>query len=118
MRLPRWLDVLGLGWRRVGPKLSFETRRRVELLFRPEDHFQATGLLDLECGYSIPGFKHASEQDVERVRFAALKLSDGDLGQLRRAVELGQIDFRDLLMNAGFGYDVTAHEKWLPEKKW
>ncbi len=110
-------DLLGLGQRRVGPKLSVETKRRVELLFRPEDQFEVTGFLDLECGYSLPGFKHASEQDVERVRFSALKLSDGNLSRLRRAVKLGQVDFRDLLMEAGFG-ELTAHEKWLPEKKW
>src|SRR5436190_22429052 len=90
MKLLRCLDVLGLRWRRVGPKLSPETKRRVELLFRPEDQLQATGLLDLACGYSLPGFKRAPDQDVERVRFAALKLSNGDLGKLRRAVELAQ----------------------------
>jgi hypothetical protein len=117
MKFLRCLDVLGLGWRRVGPKLSPETKRRVELLFRPEDQLEATGLLDLECGYSLPGFKRAPDQDVERVRFAALKLSDGDLGKLRGAVELAQLDFRDLLMNAGFG-DLTAYKEWLPERKW
>ena len=71
----------------------------------------------MECGYSIPGFKRAPEQDVERVRFAALKLSDGDLSKLRGAVELAQLDFRDLLMSADFG-DLTAYKDWLPEKKW
>ena len=116
MKLPRWFDVLGMG-RSIGPKLSEETKRRVELLFRPEDQLQATGLLDLQCGYNLPGFKRASEHEFERIRFAALKLSDGDLSKLRRAVELAQLDFRDLLMAAGFG-EITGYEKWLPEKKW
>src|SRR5437762_11191313 len=98
------LDFLGIGMRRVGPKLSPETRRRVELLFHPDDQLTATGLLDLECGYSIPGFKNASEHELERIRFAALKVSDGDLTKLRQAVELAQLDFRDLLMHAGFAY--------------
>jgi hypothetical protein len=110
-------DLLGLGQRRVGPELSVETKRRVELLFRPEDQVEVTGLLDLECGYNLPGCDRATENDVERVRFAALKLSDGNLSRLRRAVNLGQVDFRDLLMEAGFA-EIAALEKWLPEKKW
>jgi hypothetical protein len=117
MKCFRCFDLLGIGMRRVGPKLSPETKRRVELLFRPEDQLPVTGLLDLECGYSIPGFKRASEHDVERIRFAALKMSDGDLTKLRRAVELAQLDFRDLLVNAGFG-NLTDHEKWVPHKNW
>src|SRR6266446_3685015 len=115
MKWLRFFDVLGLGMRRVGPKLSPETKRRVELLFRPDDQLQATGLLDLECGHSIPGFKRAPEQDVERVRFAALKVSNGDLGKLREAIELAQLDFRDLLVHAGFT-NFTDYRKWLPEK--
>jgi hypothetical protein len=103
--------------RTIGPKLSPQTKERVELLFRPEDQLQATGLLDLQCGYNLPGFKHASEHEFERIRFAALKLSDGNLSKLRQAVELAQLDFRDLLMSAGFG-DVTGYERWRPEKKW
>ena len=46
---------------------------------------------------------------LERLRYAALKLSGGRLDALREAVELARIDWRDLLMGAGFGYDVHAH---------
>jgi hypothetical protein len=111
------LGLFGIGPKRVGPKLSPETKRRVELLFPPKDQLNAAGLLDLLCGYRIPGFKRATEEDVERVRFAALKLSEGDLGKLKRAIDLAHVDFRDLLMNAGFG-EVEAHKEWWPEKKW
>jgi hypothetical protein len=51
---------------------------------------------------------------LERFRFSALKLSGGKLDKLRQAVELAQQDWRDLLMAAGFGDDVTEHERWLP----
>lgn len=54
------------------------------------------------------------EFQLERVRFAALKLSTGSLAGLRRAVELAKLDARDLLMAAGFGHDVRAHEAWFP----
>jgi hypothetical protein len=50
--------------------------------------------------------------DSERLRFAAIRLSEGDLDKLRYAIEVGERDFRDLLVFAGFG-DVHAHEAWV-----
>ena len=117
MTFQECLRVLQSRMRRIGPDASYETRRRVELLFRPEGQAQAMELLERECGYGLPGFKRASEADIERVRFAALKLSEGDLHNLREAVNLAKIDFRDLLLSAGFG-DFTGYENWLPQKKW
>ena len=93
--------------------INSETERRIELLFAPAEQPEVRSLLS-ECG-KIGGFR---EDDVERVRFAALKLSDGDLHKLRSGVELARIDFRDALMASGFGYSVTAHRDWVPEKKW
>jgi hypothetical protein len=52
---------------------------------------------------------------MERIRFAALKLSEGDMGRLRAAIDLAKLDWRDLLMNAGFGWSVHVHEKWFPK---
>ena len=44
--------------------------------------------------------------------FAVLKLAtEGDTG-LDTAIELAKTDWRDLLMSAGFGEDINAHEKW------
>ncbi len=102
--------------KRIGPKLSPETKRRVELLFRPEDQLTVTGLLDIECGYSVPGFKRGTQEDIERLRFAVLKLSGGDLSRLRIAIEQARVDFRDVLMAAGLG-DPSGYRTWLPEKK-
>jgi hypothetical protein len=51
---------------------------------------------------------------LERIRFAALKLSAGNLEALRSAVGLANRDWRDLLMAAGFGRDVDAHRSWHP----
>jgi hypothetical protein len=116
MKFFRCFDVLGIGWPRMGPKLSPDTKRRVELLFKPDEQRQVTGLLDLRCGYTIPGFRRASDQDVERVRFAVLKMSEGDITKLRQAVDLAHLDIRDLLVYTEFG-DFTAYQKWLPEKK-
>jgi hypothetical protein len=48
---------------------------------------------------------------MERVRFAVLKLSGGDLEKLRKAIKLAQTDWRDLLMAAGFGHDVNVYKR-------
>ena len=51
---------------------------------------------------------------MERIRFSVLKLIEGKIDKLISAIELAQIDWRDLLMAAGFGYDTDAHNKWIP----
>ena len=48
---------------------------------------------------------------LERVRFAVLKISNGDIGELREAVRHAQIDWRDVLVAAGFG-ERLAHREW------
>ncbi|NKB34306.1 MAG: hypothetical protein GKR91_14540 [Pseudomonadales bacterium] len=51
---------------------------------------------------------------AERVRFAVLKLSNGNLAQLERQIEEAAVDFRDILVAAGFAERVDAHLEWLP----
>ena len=53
---------------------------------------------------------------MDRFRFAVLKLSGGDLDKFDSAIQLAKTDWRDLLMAAGFGENLTAHESWLPKK--
>ena len=52
---------------------------------------------------------------MERIRFAAIKLSQGNINKLLRAIDEARMDWRDLFMAADFGYDVNAHEKWAKE---
>ncbi len=94
--------------------LSPETQRRLEILFREEHRAEAARLLAEECGNNLPFLEKLDERGLERVRFAALKLSEGDLTKLRRAVEVAKEDWRDLLVAAGFGHDTRAHEQWFP----
>jgi hypothetical protein len=72
----------------VGPDLSLETRKRVDLLFRSEEREQAASLLVNECETNV-----------------------------RAAVDLAKLDFQDLLMAAGFP-EPKDHETWMPGKKW
>lgn len=94
--------------------LSRETLRRLRLLFAPETQELAELLLTLDCGNNLPLHKSQDPESLERVRFAALKVSEGQLDKLEQAVKLAQIDWRDLLVAAGFEHDVEAHLKWLP----
>ena len=98
--------------------LSPESQERVELLFPPELQPRVRVLLEEECGDHLPMLKHVDAVAIDRFRFAALKLSDGDLPKLERAIKLAKRDWRDLLVAAGFAYSVTAHRSWRPEKRW
>ena len=51
---------------------------------------------------------------LERVRSAAIRMSRGNMRDLREAVALAQLDWRDLLMAADFADDLEAHLRWMP----
>jgi hypothetical protein len=99
---------------RPNAPLSQETRVRVEALFHGKNVETATALLVEHCGNNLPFLEKCSPKQLERYRFAALKLSAGRLDKLREAVRLAKEDWRDLLVAAGFAHDARAHEKWMP----
>ena len=99
-----------------GVPLSDETQRRVEALFHGDDARIAADLLVNECGSNLPFLENVDPVGFERLRYAALKLSGGRLDALRDAAELAKADWRDLLMAAGFGIDLHAHQRWVPER--
>jgi len=49
---------------------------------------------------------------LERLRFAAIKLSQGNSQALLRAIDVACMDWRDLLVAANFGHEVRAREAW------
>lgn len=67
------------------------------------------------CGTGMPMCEHSSPEGLERLRFAALKLSRGTFEDLDYAVELANTDWRDVLVAAGFGSGLDAHEQWYAE---
>lgn len=97
--------------------LSPETLRRVDLLFRPADRAEVVRLLFEECGNNLPFLENDDAQGLERFQFAALKVSDGDLDRLYRAIDLAQKDWRDLLVAAEFAHDPLVHQRWLPSPR-
>ncbi len=94
--------------------LTPRTERRVELLFPPSERETVRTILLDECGTNIPGWESAG---LERLHFAVLKISDGNVAKLQKAVDLAKTDFRDALVWASFG-EPDAHRRWLPRQHW
>ena len=92
--------------------LSPRTRLCVARLFAPELRAEVEQLLTAECGNSLPFLANLDASRLERFQFAAIKLSAGRMDMLLRALLLAQRDWRDLLMAAGFGEALDAHDKW------
>jgi hypothetical protein len=95
------------------PALSQPTEDRIALLFGADDQELVRAMLLDECGYNLVFYKN-SEQEVERIRFAVLKLSEGSIDKLKAAVDAAKSDWRDVLLWAGFGEDPGAHKLWRP----
>jgi hypothetical protein len=97
-------------------RVSPETDRRIALLFPVEEQDLVRMVLAEECGNNLPFLEKLDDIQLERFRFAVLRLSDGKLDKLARAVALAREDWRDLLVAAGFAENLKAHELWLPSK--
>jgi hypothetical protein len=83
----------------------------IEKLFTPYEQETITKMLIEEC--NAEKIYASSEAGVERIQLAVLKLSDGDTDKFLAAVELAQLDWRDVLVAAGFGDDIGAHLEWV-----
>jgi hypothetical protein len=93
-------------------RLSPATWEKIQQVFSPEHQADAASTLVNECGNNLPFCKNKDQYGLERIRFAVLKLSDGDMGTLRYWVDIAKVDWRDVLMAAGFGHSPTAHKEW------
>jgi hypothetical protein len=97
--------------------LSPDTKLRVVALFSPDARAEVTELLARECGKNLPGCGLYDEFQLEQIRFAALKLSRGDLGRLRATIEQAKVDWRDVVLWAGFAWRAGAYKRWLPKPR-
>jgi hypothetical protein len=93
-------------------ELTQATLEKVRKLFIPEVHQQVIDLLETQCGNNLPFLEKLGSEGLDRFRFAALKLSNGNFEKLRQAVDLAKVDWRDLLVAAGFANDLEAHKNW------
>lgn len=97
------------------PSLSPRTIQLIDIVFSPGDFAEAAHWLETECGNNLPFCDKLDEYGMERIRFAVLRLSKGNIRKLLRAIDEARMDWRDLLVAAEFGDDVHAHEAWAQE---
>lgn len=93
-------------------ELTKETIQLINKIFPESNRAEVIELLKYDCSDNLPLFKGATSERLERVRFAAIKMSEGQMDKLYYAVNLAQVDWRDLLMLTGCGNDVNLHEIW------
>ncbi len=91
--------------------LSPRTWQLVQRIF-PDDAEAAGKLLVEQCGQNLPFCRDYDEVQLERLRFAALKISEGKLDRLQKAVNQAQRDWRDELVWAGFADRLEVHNLW------
>jgi len=95
------------------PKLSPRTRQLIDVIFHAKHHDEVAHWLEDECGNNMPFCEEYDDYQMERIRFAVLKLNQGNITKLLKAIDETCLDWRDLFMAADFGYDKEAHEKWV-----
>ena len=82
--------------------LEPEVERKVATIWSSEEE-RAIARTELRR-YGVESY----EPEVERVRLAILKLSEGALGELRRMTEAAKTDYRDVLMWAEYPEESKA----------
>ena len=91
------------------PTLHSTVTDAIAALFAPVDQETIIEMMIEEC--NAERVHTSSEDSLERIQLAVLKLSNGEVNKFLAAAELAQLDWRDVLMAAGFGEDVKAHLK-------
>lgn len=88
---------------------------RLEASFPADLRAEVKDLLVHECGRNLPYCgEPGKDLLIERIRIGVLRVSAGNMEDLLRAIELAQVDWRDLLVAAGFGESTEAHLEWWP----
>jgi len=93
-------------------KLSKKTEILLNDFFPKTLREEAKEWIEIKCGRNLLFCENSGPEQMERIRFSAIKLSEGQIDKLSDAIELAQTDWRDLLMSAGFGYDPEKHNQW------
>lgn len=93
--------------------------RRVEtslnVLFSEPERTKISNRLREQASNNLPLFEKAKSEDLDRIRFAIIKLiSEGSYSE-DSAFELATVDWRDLYMAAGFANSEIQHDTWYNE---
>lgn len=87
------------------------TQLLVQKIF-PNKSGEVKLLLEKQCGQNLPLCDNATSESLQRLHFAALKVSAGKIDVFFKAIDLAKSDWRDLLVWAEFADDLEAHMKW------
>ena len=60
----------------------------------------------------MPFCEGDSPEALDRFRFAAIKISKGNIDRLKSAIILATTDWRDLRVCADFATDINSHNEW------
>ena len=80
--------------------LTEAVSRKVHVMFPVDQQRDATHLLEKECGRNLLFNENADPAGLERVRLAVLKLSGGNLEELKNQIGVAKVDWRDVLISA------------------
>ena len=74
-------------------------------------------LLTKECARNLPLIGDTPEYLllIDRIQLATLRGADWEIAKIAKAVALAKVDWRDVLMGAGFGHSLSAHIEWQRE---
>jgi hypothetical protein len=96
--------------------LSERTLKLVQRIFKEEFQSRIVDILENECADNLPFLENETSENLERFRFAVLKLGKTNISKLEDAIELAKEDWRDLLVAAKFANSVEAHRFWAKKK--
>jgi hypothetical protein len=94
------------------PGLSPLVQHHIDRLFPAGQRADVLHLLIESCGPKTLYRKMDWSAILERVQCAILRLSNGKMENLHKAIELYHADWNELLCAANFEKDVNAHKVW------
>ena len=98
-----------------GIPLSERTQSLISRMFSKSDGIVVSDILYRAVSDNLPFCTDSTPEQMERIRFAILKMTMQSPLNLAVGIHLAQTDWRDLLMEVGFGEDVTQHLTWFDE---
>jgi hypothetical protein len=93
-------------------KLSPATCQLILQVFSAQDQPEVAQVLANRCADNLPFLENQDEYGLEPMRFAVVKLSQGNIAEFRWWANMAQTDWRDVLAAAGFAGSPTAHQQW------
>ena len=97
-------------------KLSKRSEKLLNDFFPESSRGEAKELIETMCGNNLPFCENYGSEEMDRIRFSAIKVSEGQMDKLCDAIDLAQTDWRDLLTSAGFAHDPEEHNNWYNDR--